>query len=227
MRAHGRALPIARIMVPKVELKHHMREYEHALCTRVAQWMPSSCHVILLADRGFATVNFFRVLDALGWDWVIRSKGNILVEIANRWLPLLLLGKTRPITLDTLMRYGKSTKGGAYAGHLVVYADSRHADPWFLLVSILPAIKTDFVTRFLRSATPRHRRKVIRVCPSHPAHPASERHTEPGVRQHVAQSGGSVQVGSHLRHSPRCGDSPRQLRERMAKNRQNDCLFSL
>ena len=135
VRAHGRALPIAWVTVPKDQLKHHMREYEQALCTRVARLMPSSCHVILLADRGFATVNFFRVLDALGWDWVIRSKGNILVEIANRWLPLLLLGQTRPVTLDTRMRYGKSAEGGAYAGRLVVYADSRHQDPWFLVVS--------------------------------------------------------------------------------------------
>ncbi len=87
VRAHGRALPIAGITVPKGELKHHMREYEHALCTRVAQLMPFSCHVILLADRGFATVKFFRVLDALGWDWGLRSKGHILVEIANRLAP--------------------------------------------------------------------------------------------------------------------------------------------
>ena len=30
---------------------------------------------MLLADRGFATVHFFRLLDASGWDWIIRSKG--------------------------------------------------------------------------------------------------------------------------------------------------------
>ena len=135
VRAHGRALPIAWVTVRKDQLKHHMREYEQALCTRVARLMPSSCHVILLADRGFATVKFFRVLDGLGWDWVIRSKGNILVDLANHWHPLVLLGQTRPVTLDTLIRYGKNAEGGAYAGRLVVYADAQHRDPWFLMVS--------------------------------------------------------------------------------------------
>lgn len=50
---------------PKISW-HHMREYEQALCTHGARLMPSSCRVILLADRGFATVQFFRALDALG-----------------------------------------------------------------------------------------------------------------------------------------------------------------
>ncbi len=147
VRAHGRALPIAWITVPKVELKHHMREYEHALCTRVAQLMPSSCH--------------------------------------------------------------------------------RH---WSIMISrggILSAIKTGFANRFLRSATQQPRPKVPRVSPSHSAHPASEKHTEPGVRQHVAQWDGSVQLGRNLRHSPRCGDSPRPRREMRGKNHQNHCLFSL
>jgi hypothetical protein len=36
---------------------------------------------------------------------------------------------------ETSMRYGKSADGGTYAGRLVVHADSRHPDPWFLILS--------------------------------------------------------------------------------------------
>ena len=60
VRAHGRAMPIAWTTVKKDQLKHRMREYEDALCERVASLLPSGCHGILLADRGFATVQFFR-----------------------------------------------------------------------------------------------------------------------------------------------------------------------
>ena len=101
---------------------------------------------------------------------------------------------------------------------------------WSIMISrggILSAIKTGFANRFLRSATQQTRPKVLRVCPSHSAHPASEKHTEPGVRQHVTQWGGLVQLGRNLRHSPRCGDSPRPRREMRGKNHQNHCLFSL
>ena len=96
VRAHGQAMPIAWPTVKKDQLKHRMREYEQALCERVARLLPSGCHGILLADRGFATVQFFRAVDTLGWDGIIRSKGNILVFWAEHGLPLILLGKRRP-----------------------------------------------------------------------------------------------------------------------------------
>lgn len=135
VRAHGRAIPVAWTTVAKSDLKNRMREYEEALCTRVARLLPPDCHPILLADRGFATVRFFRCLDALGWDWIIRSKGSVWVQWEAQWMPLRLLGKRRPLQLDGPTQYGKKAAGGSYAGRLVVYADTAHADPWFLLVS--------------------------------------------------------------------------------------------
>lgn len=135
VRAHGRAIPIAWMTVAKADLKDAMRELEEALCARVARLLPATCHPILLADRGFATVRFFRFLDTLGWDWIIRSKGSVWVQWARRWMPLSLLGKQRPLQLDGPVCYGQRAAGGAYRGRLVVYADTAHADPWFLLVS--------------------------------------------------------------------------------------------
>ena len=96
-----------------------MREYERTLCERVARRLPATCRPILLADRGFATTRFFRFLDALGWDWIIRSKGNILVQWAARWVPLTILGKSRPVQRDERVLYAKTAEDGPYAGRLV------------------------------------------------------------------------------------------------------------
>ena len=112
-----------------------MRDYEEALCAYVAPLIPADCHVIVLADRGFGAVRLFRFLDGLGWDWVIRGKGNILVRWKSAWRPICLLAKGRPLQWDDHVDYGKRAAGGSYAGRLVIYADEVHPDPWFLLVS--------------------------------------------------------------------------------------------
>jgi hypothetical protein len=135
VRARGRAMPIAWMTVAKADLKDRMRDDEEALCDRVARLLPDDCHPILLADRGFASTRFFRFLDTVGWDWIIRSKGSVRVEWAQHWLPLALLGKQRPLQVDGPVRYGKEAAAGPYAGRLVVYADAAHPDPWFLMVS--------------------------------------------------------------------------------------------
>ena len=135
VRAHGRALPIAWTTVAQVDRKHRLRDYAEALWARVARLLPTGCHPILLADRGFATTRFFRCLDTLGGDGIIRSKGRVWVQWARKWLPLSLLGQRRPRHLDGPVRYGNQAAGGSYAGRLVVYADTAHADPWFLLVA--------------------------------------------------------------------------------------------
>ncbi|MHB1652057.1 MAG: transposase [Desulfitobacteriaceae bacterium] len=56
----------------------------------MAGLVPPTCHVILLADRGFASAELFRALDALHWDWIIRSKGVVGIDVDGRWKPLCL-----------------------------------------------------------------------------------------------------------------------------------------
>ena len=94
-----------------------MREYEEALCKQAAALLPAGCQVILLADRGCATVQFFRFLDGLGWDGVIRSKGHVLVRWKGAWIPLALLGKGRPARFNTLILDNtRTTRPGASLG---------------------------------------------------------------------------------------------------------------
>ena len=135
VRAHGRAIPIAWTTVAKEDLQGQMRAHEEGLCARVARLLPATCHPILLADRGLATARLFRFLDALGWDWIIRSKGSVWGQWARRWTPLSLLGQPRPLQLDGPVDDGKRAAGGSSRGRLVVYADTAQADPWFLVVS--------------------------------------------------------------------------------------------
>jgi hypothetical protein len=61
LRAHGHALPLLWKTVRKTDLQGRMREYEEALCGQAAALLLAGCHVILLADRRFATVQFFLV----------------------------------------------------------------------------------------------------------------------------------------------------------------------
>ena len=127
---------MAWITVRKDALKNRTRWYEQQLCQRVAALVPTTCQVLLLADRGFATVEFFRFLDALGWQWIIRSKGSITIQYLGAWVLMALLGKERPAHGDYReILYGKRAAGGSYRGRLVVYADLVHTDPWFLMVS--------------------------------------------------------------------------------------------
>lgn len=98
--------------------------------------LPAGCHPILLADRGFATPVWFRAIDALGWDGIIRSKGSVWVrQPGGRWSALCVWGQHRPVLVDTLGEYGKRAQGGSHVGRPVVYGDGAHVEPWYLIVS--------------------------------------------------------------------------------------------
>jgi hypothetical protein len=62
--------------------------YEDAAVRRLAEVLSNDVKVTLLADRGFADTKLFGFLDELGFDYVIRLKGNTKVSAAD--------GPTRP-----------------------------------------------------------------------------------------------------------------------------------
>jgi hypothetical protein len=85
---HGRATPLIWLSVLKDELKDARNDYEDACLRRLAEVLPAGVRVTLLADRGFADTKLFGFLDELGFDYVIRLKGNTKVSAAD--------GTTRP-----------------------------------------------------------------------------------------------------------------------------------
>jgi len=85
---HGRATPLIWLSVHKDELTDARNAYEDAAVRRLAEVLSNDVKVTLLADRGFADTKLFGFLDELGFDYVIRLKGNTKVSAAG--------GPTRP-----------------------------------------------------------------------------------------------------------------------------------
>jgi hypothetical protein len=91
---HGRATPLLWETVKKSELLGRRTGIEHALVERLHGWLDRSVAVELLADRGFGDQKLYGLLMTLGWDFVIRFRGNISLETSdgearptNDWVP--------------------------------------------------------------------------------------------------------------------------------------------
>lgn len=80
---HGRAMPLMWLSVWKDELKNQRNAFEDACLLRLSQLVPAGCRVTILADRGFGDHKLFAHLADLGFGYVIRFRGNILVTDAS------------------------------------------------------------------------------------------------------------------------------------------------
>lgn len=80
---HGRATPLLWLTVLKDELKDSRNDFEDLCLARLAESLPDGVAVTILADRGFGDTKLFGFLDALGFDYVIRFRGNIHVTAAD------------------------------------------------------------------------------------------------------------------------------------------------
>lgn len=132
---HGRATPLAWKTVKKSALGDGVRtEVEHALIDRLAQAIEPDVAITLLADRGFGDQKLYATLALLGWDFVIRFRGCILVEHdgvgkpASEWLP----ASGRATKLEGVRVTADKTEIGA----VVVVHDKRMAEPWHLATSL-------------------------------------------------------------------------------------------
>jgi hypothetical protein len=69
---HGRAAPLIWLSVWKEEIATRRNDYEDACLRRLAETMPQSYRVTILADRGFGDQKLFAFLAELGFGYVIR-----------------------------------------------------------------------------------------------------------------------------------------------------------
>jgi Transposase DDE domain len=83
---HGRATPLVWLSAHKDELTDARNAYEDAAVRRLVEVLPAGVKCTLLA--GFADTKLFGFLAELGFDYVIRLKGNTKVSAAD--------GPTRP-----------------------------------------------------------------------------------------------------------------------------------
>lgn len=77
---HGRATPLIWKTFSKKALKDRRNDYEDELLFRFKEVLPEGIKVTVLADRGFGDTKLYNFLkEELGFDFVIRFRGNILV----------------------------------------------------------------------------------------------------------------------------------------------------
>jgi hypothetical protein len=92
--SHGRATPLMWKTHPKSSLTKRRNLYEDELLKRFREILPREVRATVLADRGFGDQALYQSLAGAHIDFVIRFRGNILVESADgesrtaaEWVP--------------------------------------------------------------------------------------------------------------------------------------------
>jgi hypothetical protein len=90
---HGRATPLVWKTVRKSTMAGNRASYEVELLDMLGQSLPTEVRITVLADRGFGDQALYEHLAFIGWDYVIRFRGGILVshegetKPAAEWVP--------------------------------------------------------------------------------------------------------------------------------------------
>jgi hypothetical protein len=81
---HGRATPLVWKTHRSNDLRDRRNEYEDDVLMALTAYLPPDVHVTVLADRGFGDTKLYEYLEHdLGWDFAIRFRGNITVELQD------------------------------------------------------------------------------------------------------------------------------------------------
>ena len=130
----GRSLPIYWITVLKEDLANNMTETERKLLRALRQMIPAHIQVVILADRGFAKVELFRLMDKIHLDYIFRTKRDIIVKSAtfNGSLDRF------PAPKGTRYNFGQVafTQEHELPVRLAVFHDVGQKDAWFLVTSL-------------------------------------------------------------------------------------------
>lgn len=81
---HGRSTPLVWKTVTRSELKDQRNAHEDERLCLLADVLPEGVQVTVVADRGFSDIKLYRfLLEALGFDYIIRFRGVVYVESAD------------------------------------------------------------------------------------------------------------------------------------------------
>src|SRR5271167_2972989 len=149
---HGRATPLLWLTVLKDELKDRRNDYEDLCLARLAEVLPEGVAVTILADRGFGDVKPFAFLDELGFDYVIRFRGNIHVAAAD--------GEIR-LAADWVGKGGRARKlpaasvtaGGREVGAVVCVHAKDMKEAWCLATSHAEASAREIINYYAKRWT--------------------------------------------------------------------------
>jgi len=150
--SHGRATPLVWRTVQKSELEGWRNEHEDAVLMRLGEGLPSDVKVTVLGDRAFGDQKLYALLEGLGFDFVIRFRGVILVttpegeaRTAAEWVPETARAK--------LIREARLTKDRFEVAAVVCVKAKGMADPWHLASSLSTATAADLVAIYGRRFT--------------------------------------------------------------------------
>jgi hypothetical protein len=149
---HGRATPLLWLTVFKGELKDRRNHYEDLCLARLAEVMPQGVKVTILADRGFGDTKLFSYLTDLGFDYVIRFRGNIHVTAADgeRRLAADWIGKAGRARK---LRDASMTASGCTVGAVVCVHAKDMKEPWCLAASNAEATAQEIIRYYARRWT--------------------------------------------------------------------------
>ena len=149
---HGRAAPLLWLSVWKEEIRTRRNDYEDACLRRLRDLVPAGCRVTILADRGFGDQKLFAFLGELGFEYVIRFRGNIHVTDAD--------GQTKPAA-DWVGKGGRARKlrdarvtaRGQQVGAVVCVHAKGMKEAWCLAASNREATAATLVNHYARRWT--------------------------------------------------------------------------
>jgi Transposase DDE domain len=149
---HGRAAPLLWLSVWKDEITKRRNSYEDACLRRLSEFVPPGCRVTILADRGFGDQKLFAFLGELGFDYVIRFRGNIQVTDAD--------GQTKPAAewvgkggRARKLRDARVTAKGQQVGAVVCVHARDMKQPWCLAASQREATAATLVNHYAKRWT--------------------------------------------------------------------------
>jgi hypothetical protein len=144
---HGRATPLMWKTVVKSRLRGHRNRIEDELLARLKEVVPTGTKVTVVADRGFGDTLLYDYLkNELGFDYVIRFRGNIKVTSSN--------GETRdasawlsPSGRAVVLRDARVTNENNVVPSVIAVKKAKMKEGWFL-ASSLPGPANPVITLY-------------------------------------------------------------------------------
>ena len=135
----------------KSKLKDNQNNIEDELISKLKDFLPDDVQVTLLSDRGFTDTAFFTFLRQINFDFVSRTRNNILVthktekKQAKSWL--FPTGKAR------LLKGVQVTEAGYFVPSFVSVHDKKMDDAWYLFSSLESTTASEIVKLYGRRFT--------------------------------------------------------------------------
>lgn len=133
LRVGNRAVPLAWL----IEATHGGMGWpaQQAVLEQVRAWIPHGASVMLLADRFYPSAALLRWLQAQGWHYRLRLRGNLLVDVGEAGIEtaadLARIGSERFVPRATLFEEGIATAIG-------VVHEPGHPEPWIIALDATP-----------------------------------------------------------------------------------------